>query len=418
MLQAMYNGVSAIQGTQQDMDVIGNNIANVDTTAYKSSTVTFADELSQTLQGASASSSTTGGTNPIQTGTGVRVASIDTVTSQGSLLSTSSPTDMAIQGNGYFVVGSSNTGLAYTRDGHFALDNTGTLVDASTGQNVLGWTASNTGAINTSTSITPASTIQIAVGNESAVQATANASFSGNLQADSATGTTFATNATVYDSLGTAQTVDLTFTAASTSAGSSTWTWSASGNPGLTAPAGTVNQGTLTFDGNGNLVSSTGSLQISPSDGAAANQNVALNFSSVSQVSGSSAVSLGSQDGYPAGSLQSFSVDQNGVITGSFSNGMNKALGQVAMAGFSNPQGLSSIGNNEYAPSPNSGTPVIGAANTGGLGSISSGYLEQSNVDLGNELSNMIVVQNAFEANTKIVTAVDQMLSTLIQMKQ
>ena len=425
MLQAMYNGVSAIQATQEDMDILGNNIANVDTTAYKGSDATFADELSQLIQGGSAGNGSTGGTNPIQTGTGVRISSISTVVSQGSLLSTSSPTDMAIQGNGYFVLASASSGMTYTRDGHFALDNSGRLVDASTGAYVLGWTASGTGKLNSTAQITAASSIQIPIGNQAAVQATQNISLGGNLSADDAAGDTYTTNETVYDSLGQAHTVDVTFTRekeAKTGNGSNVWSWTATPSPAtdksLAPPAGTTNMGTVTFNGNGQLSASTGGLLLNPTGGATAGQQIALNFGSMSQVSGASTVSPTSQDGFPPGSLQSFNVDQNGVITGVYSNGLIRPLGQIAIAGFTNPQGLNAAGDNQYTPSPNSGSANIGPANTLGLGSIATGYLEQSNVDLGTQLSNMVVVQNAFEANTKIVTAVDQMLSTLIQMKQ
>ena len=138
MLQAMYSGISAIEAHQERMDVIGNNIANVNTTAYKAGRVTFQDQLSQTIQGAGAPTVNIGGTNPQQIGLGVRVGSVDTLMAQGGLQSTTRPTDMSIQGNGYFMLGDS-TGVSYTRDGSFSLDSSGTLVNASTGAFVLGW---------------------------------------------------------------------------------------------------------------------------------------------------------------------------------------------------------------------------------------------------------------------------------------
>ena len=420
MLQAMYNGVSAISATQEDMNIIGNDIANVNTTAYKNENVTFADQLSQTLQGASSANGTIGGTNPIQTGTGVKVASISETTSQGSLLSTSSPTDLAIQGNGYFMLANTSSGTSYTRDGHFAVDNSGNLVDASTGEYVLGWQANAQGAIDTSSGVTSSSKIQVAVGKTTAVSPTANISFTGNLSADTAANGSVSATEKVYDSLGEAHDVTITFTRAADASGNptNTWNWTASGDPGLSAASGTTNQGSVTFGSDGTVASQTGSLLLNPTNGAATAQAMNLDFSGVSQVSGTATFGAESQDGYPSGTLQSFSINDQGVISGSFSNGLTRSLGQIAVAGFDNPQGLNKIGNNEYTPTVNSGEAVVSQANTLGLGSISSGYLEQSNVDLGTSLTNMIVAQRAFEANTKIVTAVNSMLGTLIQMDQ
>ena len=263
MLQAMYNGVSAILATQEDLDVIGNNIANVNTTAYKSSTVTFADQLSQTLQGGSADTGTVGGVNPIQVGTGVKVGTVSTLETQGGLLATSAPTDLAIQGNGYFMLSDPSYGVSYTRDGHFGLDNSGNLVNSTSGNYVLGWQANQSGVIDQSQEVGSGSKINIGIGSSTATQATANISYTGNLSADVAAGTTYQRSIKIYDSLGEPHSITLTFTRQAqggSGAASNTWNWSASGDPGLTAPAGSVNQGTVTFDANGNVSAQTGSL--------------------------------------------------------------------------------------------------------------------------------------------------------------
>lgn len=419
MLQAMYNGVSAITATQEQMNVIGNNIANIDTTAYKTQSVTFADQLSQTIQGASADTGSVGGINAIQLGTGVKVASVSTLESQGGLLSTSSPTNLAIQGNGYFMVSDPSYGMTYTRDGNFSLDNSGNLVNSTTGNYVLGWQANTSGTIDQSQTVGPSSTINFGIGSATAVQPTANITYTGNLSADAAAGTTYQRSIKIYDSLGEAHSIMLTFTRqaqSGSSAAGNTWTWTASGDPGLTTPSGAVNQGTVTFDANGNMSAQTGTLSMKNTDGSATPQTMNVSFAATTQVSGQSTLGPQSQDGYPPGSLESFTIDNQGVISGTFSNGLTRSLGQVALASFANPQGLSSTGNNTLIPTANSGQALVGQADTLGLGSIATGYLEQSNVDLGTEFTNMIVAQKSYEANTKIVTTVSSMLDTLIQM--
>ena len=408
MLQAMYSGISAIEAQQQSMDVIGNNIANVNTTAYKAGSVTFQDQLSQTIQGAGAANGNVGGTNPEQIGLGVRVGSIDTLMAQGGLQSTTKPTDMAIQGNGYFMLGSS-TGLSYTRDGSFSLDSNGNLVNAN-GSFVLGWKADVNGNINTTQQISPTSKLSIPVGGLTAVQPTSTIAFGGNLSADSTTTSgTYSRSVKVYDSLGEPQTITLGFTR---DAAANTWDWSASGD------AGAAGSGTISFDTTGKQTASTGSITLTPTDGASASQAIAPDFSAITQISGSSSAAPSSQNGFGPGTLQSFSVDQTGAISGIFNNGLTRVLGQVALSDFPNPAGLERAGNNDFQASINSGLPSVGTALSSGLGQISTGYLEQSNVDLSNEFTNMIVTQRGFQANTKIVSTVDQMLNDVIQMKQ
>jgi flagellar hook protein FlgE len=429
MLQAMFNGVSAISATQTDMNVIGNNISNVDTTAFKSSEVSFADQLSQTVQGASAPTNGGGTTNPIQVGLGVKIGSISVQEAQGGLESTGAPTDMAIQGNGYFMTANPEGAINYQRDGHFAVDSSGQLVDASTGDAVLGYPANASGVIQSSSTITPASTLSVPVGSLTTAQATSSITYAGNLDAASSSSTSYTQSANVYDSLGNTEGVTLTFTPVASDPNS--WTWTAAGSnlssgTSLTTPSGptvanptaaNINQGTVTFNTNGIETGSTGTLQLQ-STNSTTPQNVSLNFGGATQLSQSSSLAPSTQDGYPTGTLQSFTVGSSGTITGVFSNGESLSLGQLALANFSNPAGLSSIGNNQYSETNVSGVAQVGTANSTGLGSISAGYLEQSNVDLATELTNMIVTERSFQANTKVVSTVDTMLNDLIQMKQ
>ncbi len=422
MLQAMYSGISAIEAQQTSMDVIGNNIANVNTTAYKSGRVTFEDQLSQTIQGASTPTANVGGTNPQQVGLGVRVAAIDNVMAQGGLQSTARPTDMAIQGNGYFMEGNTNgAGVSYTRDGSFTLDSNGNLVNGSSGANVLGWKADANGKIDTTQQITSDSKLSIPVGGLTAVQPTSNMAFGGNLSADAtpyvaASGTTPASGTPpytrtikTYDSLGEPANVTLSFTR---NAAANTWDWSASGD------AGASGSGSITFDATGKQTASTGTVTLTPTDGATASQAITPDFGTVTQIAGPSSASPTSQNGYAPGTLQSFSVGDTGAISGIFNNGLTRVLGQIALADFPNDAGLQREGGNSYTTSINSGLPTIGTAQSGSLGKISTGYLEQSNVDLSNEFTSMIVTQRGFQANTKIITTVDQLLNDVIQLKQ
>ncbi len=438
MLQAMFNGVSAIEANQQQMDVIGNNIANVNTTAYKGSSVNFEDQLSQTIQGASSGNGTTvGGTNPKQVGLGVRVGSINTNMEQGGLQAASSPTDLAIQGNGFFMLGEGSNGqVQYTRDGSFTVDNNGNLVNSSNGQYVLGWQSDPaTGKPDTTKQIDGTSHLSIPVGSLTSVFPTSSAVFGGNLSADAlSTDAAYSRSVKVYDSLGKAQNVTLGFTrnaalpqGAPTGAASS-WTWTASGDA-ISGTSGTApntkNTGTIYFDTSGKEIqnadgtsASTGKIELTNTDASTTPQDITPDFSGVTQVSGDSTTAPVSQNGFGPGTLSSFSIDQTGSITGIFNNGQTRILGQIAMANFANPQGLQSAGDNNYDQSINSGLPQVGTAEASGLGQISAGYLEQSNVDLSTEFTNMIVSQRGFQANTKIVTTVDEMLNDVITMKQ
>ena len=409
MLQAMFNGVSAIEAHQEKMDVIGNNIANVSTTGYKAGRVTFEDQLSQTLQGASKSNASTGGTNPQQLGLGVKVASIDTIMTQGGLQSTSRATDMAIQGNGFFMEGNAS-GMFYTRDGSFTLDSSGNLVNSADGSYVLGWSADANGTINSNSQISTASKISVPVGGLTTVNATTNVAYSGNLSADATPADApYTRSIAVYDSLGKAQNLTIAYTR---DAATNTWNWSASGDAGATG------SGQITFDSTGKQTGMTGSVTIAPTDGSTTPQTITPDFSHLTQLAGSTSAAPLSQDGIGPGTLQSFKVDQTGTVTGVFSNGLTRALGQLALASFANPEGMERAGGNKFVESINSGLPQVGAATTAGLGGISTGYLEQSNVDLSTEFTNMIITQRGFQANTKIITTVDQLLDDVIRLKQ
>jgi flagellar hook protein FlgE len=421
MLQALLAGVASIKAQQTRMNVIGNNLANVNTTAYKGSRVTFQDMIAQTIRGASRPNNALGGTNPIQYGLGVLISGTDINGEQGSLSATNRPTDLAIQGSGFFMV-SNGDRMAYTRDGAFDIDADGVLVHRSTGERVLGWTADPaTGVFNENDVVGVNSKLVIPIGQRTAVQVTTTASFAGNLDASEAitpaplppvTDPAWRTaSVRTYDSLGAPQDLTLHFIKSNTGE----WTWQVTSDNGAAVTGG----GTLTFNGQGILTGgSPASITITPPAGGAPAFDVELDFTRIGQLAVESQVQSAGQNGFPPGSLQGFSIGVDGTITGLFTNGLTRPLGRIAMVIFPNANGLERMGNNMWRSTDNSGLPVIGASKSGGRGSINAGFLEQSNIDIGNEFTDLIVTQRGFQANTKVVTTVDEMLQDLINMKR
>lgn len=433
MIQALLAGVSSIKAQQTDLNVIGNNLANVNTTGFKGSDVQFKSMLSQTLQGAEGPQGDAGGTNPIQVGLGTLVGSTSVDQGQGSLNATGVPSDMAIQGNGFFMV-SNGSAISYSRDGSFSLDSNGDLIQNSTGQKLVGWGADNQGKINTASTLTAANSLTIPLGSLNVVQATQNVHLTGNLSGTATSADTWTTTATVYDSLGGATPVTIQYSnrqtppaASGTTPASATASWDWTVYPGTSttgvplASSSDAGKSPIYFDTNGNYVAPTGAPTNTfslPAAGGSAGSTVNLDFSQISQVDTDSSVSLQSQDGYPAGSLSSFSIGKDGTVAGTFTNGLTRPLGQIALATFANTGGLQSDGNNLWQPTANSGSARVESAGGNGTGQINAGFLEQSNVDMSQEFTKLIVTQTAFQANTKIVTTANEMMQTLIAMKQ
>ena len=414
----MLAGVASIKAQQTRMSVIGNNLANINTTAFKSSRVLFQEMLSQTLKGASRPTGGQGGTNATQYGLGVLIGGTDTNNSQGSLNATNRVGDLAMQGNGYFMV-SNGESISYTRDGSFDLDANGDLVHRGTGERVLGWTANPaTGVVDPSQPVDPSSYLRIPLGNRTAVQATTAVTFAGNLDSRSFTvAGSASTTATVrtYDSLGTAHDLVLTMTEGSTS---NNWNYSVAGANGDTVTGGT---GTVTFDAKTGALTSGSPANITVTPATATGIpgfSMSMDFSKFSQVASDTGIQASSQNGYAPGSLSSFSINNDGTIIGLYTNGLTRPVGQLGVAIFPNADGLERTGNNLWRNTDNSGIPVVGSATTGGRGQISSGFLEQSNVDISNEFADLIVTQRGFQANTKIVTVIDELLQDVINMKR
>lgn len=418
-LRSLFSGVSALRNQQTMMDVIGNNIANVNTVGFKSGRATFSELYAQTLQGATRPTALNGGTNPMQVGLGMAVNTIDTMFTQGNIETTGGDYDFALRGSGFFVVNDSGQQL-YTRAGNFQLDGTGRLVNGS-GAVLQGKMANVSGVIPLGTSLED---IVIDKSIKSPAQATSNIDFSGNLDSSADVGEATSTSVSIYDSLGNPIVLTLTYT----KTGANTWDWSASipdpANPTTPTVVGT---GTINFNSDGTLQTSSGwPITITPTSGADP-MSVAFNFGTesaaapgvfagVTQTSGSSSVTTRDQNGYPSGSLETVSVGSDGVISGTFSNGTSLTLAQIMIAEFNNAAGLVRAGDNAYTISGNSGSPAIIDAGT--TTTIYQGALEQSNVDLADEFTKMITAQRGFQASARVITTSDEFLQEVVNLKR
>ena len=428
MLRSLFSAISGLQAHQTKMDTVGNNIANVNTVGYKSSTTVFEDTLSQVLRNGSAPTGTAGGTNPAQVGLGVKVAEITTNFSQGSTQSTGRSSDFMINGDGFFVTKSGNQQL-YTRAGSFDFDGSGRLVTPD-GNVLQGWMATN-GAVNTNG---PVGDLSVPFGQSLAPASTKNSQVAGNISADAvATDPPVQTQATMYDSLGQAHQVSYVFQKTATA---NTWSLNVLDDKGNTmlpttpGPPVTPTLVTVAFDAAGVMTSPTmgapavpGAFQFTPPAATFPSWAgpVTVDLTGMSQFGGkstaiASAPTVGA--GSAQGSLESFSLGNDGTITGVYSNGLRQTIGQLALANFANPGGLTKSGNSSYVVGDNSGTPAIGVAGVGGRGSLQAGALEMSNVDLSQEFTGLIIAQRGFQANSKVITTSDQILQDLVQMKQ
>lgn len=573
MMRSIFAGVSGSRNHQARLDVIGNNIANVNTIGYKSSRMTFQEAFAQTIRsGSSPISGKTGGRNPAQVGLGNLIRSIDVDMTQGGLEGTDKPTDLAIDGDGFFVV-SDGVATKYTRDGSFNLDGEGYLVCPGSGYKVLGWMATN-GKIDKSQPLEP---IRLQLGESMTAQATDLVRYRGNLDAESsdfytleslgiavevaevlnqvaanaasvsgadaqavvnavtdargdidadmqelitaangaftdpsappdsvitairdriadtsaplaypgvaeavadacekvadsvpgataqdivqflakiqttvadvgqaavsaansvdssaspdkvedavagvldsvnvslaaaqATPSEWSTQTEVYDSQGVKHELHLVFTKIE----NNRWAWKAVSD-------GATGEGIIRFrtDGSCDRDSMLQRVTIDPRNGAEI-INITVDFSSVSQFGADSSVTDAVVNGFPSGTLESFKIDPDGTVTGIYSNQQNEVLGQIVLAKFTNPAGLSRDGNNLYSQTPNSGTPNIGAPGDSGRGSIMSNMVEMSNVDLAREFTDLIITLRGFQANARLITTAEEMLQELIQLKR
>ncbi|MGB8098430.1 MAG: flagellar hook protein FlgE [Terracidiphilus sp.] len=406
------------------MNTIANNLANMNTTGFKAQTVNFADLFYQQI-------GESGSGDPLQVGAGTQVASTSTDFSNGTPTSTGVDTDVALQGNGFFVV-SNGTSQYLTNAGDFSIAANGNLITAD-GLNVMGYPAVN-GVVNTNAPLVPINIPQSAI---LPPQATTSFSMTANLNSAGAN-QTFPATETIYDSLGQAHTATITYT----QTGVNTWSYSvalpaADFAAGVSVPV----TGTMTFDANGNLATVTPTGAAGPETvGTAAGdvssipvaftgladqaRNLNMNWNllgtagtpTISQVAAQSAVSASNQNGFASGQYQSFTIGSDGTVTVSYSSGPPLNVGQIALGTVANLQGLQDVGNGDYATTLSSGNAVIGTSGTSGLGTLQNGALENSNVNISQEFSDLIIAQRAFEANSKTVTTFDTITQETIQM--
>ena len=455
MMRSLYSGVSGMQNHQTRLDVIGNNVANVNTTGFKRGRVNFHDMISQQLSGAASPTTEVGGVNPKEVGLGVMVASIDTIFTQGNLQSTGVSTDVAIQGNGFFVLKNGEETF-YSRAGAFGVDSEGTLVNPANGMRVQGWMAEELNGemiLNTAGSTED---LIIPVGTKDPAKATENVNFACNLnkntpeildgasEADIAKGT-WTTEQKIYDSFGNTHMLSVSFTRVT--GNPNQWQATVLIDPdnadttqtrvGLGTTDGTANTFLVNFDNTGTLLSVTDSagnvtnpegeivLQASfnvPESNAdeAGNpyrQTLNINLgtigsqkNTITQSASQSSTKAYYQDGYTMGYLDNFKIDSSGIITGVYSNGTNRVIGQIALATFTNQGGLEKAGENTYVESNNSGLANIGTSGIAGKGSMLAGALEMSNVDLTEQFTDMIVTQRGFQASSKTIQTADTLL--------
>jgi flagellar hook protein FlgE len=452
------------------MDVIGNNISNVNTTGFKRGRVNFQDMISQMRQGPARPNERIGGVNPQQVGLGMQVATIDTIHTQGSLQSTGVKSDVAIQGEGFFVMRAGDESF-YSRAGAFTVDSEGMLVNPANGMRVQGWNAEDVDgqtAINTSASLQD---LVIPVGSKDPAQQTSEVFLASNLNkntplipaganAAQVQDGTWTVEYDIYDSFGGTHTLRIDFTRNVDA--ENQWIGTVSINPeaeealaqqvavggvdtadGQTFIVEFANDGTILSAQNaeGGLVNQdminvqitydvpATSIPIDPETGLPAEGPVTQTFDlnlgqqgafvdAMTQYASESSTRVFSQNGFPMGYLEDYRIDSSGIITGIFSNGNNRELGQIALATFTNPGGLEKSGDTAFQESINSGLANIGTVGVAGKGTIIAGTLEMSNVDLAEQFTDMIVTQRGFQANSRTIQTSDQMLQEVLTLKR
>lgn len=422
--------LSGLEADNTELNTIANNLSNMSTTAYKAEKTNFSDMFYESL-------GTSGSNNPIVVGTGTKVASTTTDTTQGDYDTTgTTASDMAIDGEGYFVVDDASGSQYLTRNGEFTEDTSGHL-ETSSGNTLMGYEATN-GTISSST----LSELTLPTkGSVMSASASTEFTVTANLTSSATTGTSFTSTVDLYDSLGESHVATITYTKSSTT---NEWDYSIS-LPAADYASGTATTvtGTMDFDSSGNLTTVNGStvgtatgdvssisltgLGSGLADGATLGSSTSIgdiswnllnssDGSTLTQTSSASSNTSATPDGYTAGTYESFTVDTDGTIAASYSNGETVTVGQVALATVANEQGLTAEGSSLYKVSSSSGTAAIGTAGSGALGSIKDSALEDSNVDISTEFSQLIIAQRAFQANSKSITTFDSVTETAIGM--
>lgn len=432
ILTSLFSGVTGLNAFGTALSVVGNNVANMNTVGFKDSSVNFSDIVSQSLNGASGGS---------QVGRGVLLSEVRAQFTQGSFETTDNGLDMAIEGDGFFMVRDNSGAQFFSRAGVFSPNQNGLVVNPE-GFFLQGFLADATGNLTAqigdinlaSTTSPPSASTQVDFVANLDSRETIPSAFSVSSPASTSN---FSTSVTVYDSLGNGHLITVYFRKSAEAVSGNTWQWFAVVNGSDNANSANAEvqaNGTLTFRTDGALDTEsaitypTGGFDFS--GGATQNQTIAFDFGTsvttdsgtgldgVTQFGSTSAVLNQTQNGFASGSLQSVSISREGIVTGLFTNGTTRVIAQLALARFNAPDGLDGVGNNLFAVSQSSGQPLIGTANSGGLGAVFANSLELSNVDLAEQFVKMIEFQRGFQANSRIITVTDELLIELVNLKR
>ncbi|GMV60700.1 MAG: flagellar hook protein FlgE [Burkholderiaceae bacterium] len=401
-------GLSGLNIAAKNLDAIGNNVANASTVGYKAARAEFADVFANSLAGGAG----------VQIGIGAQVAAVRQQFSQGNIVTTSNPMDVAINGSGFYRLSTNGT-ISYARNGQFSLDRDGYIVTNS-GARLTGYPADPNGQIVASTPID----LQVSLANI-APRATADARVAINLDSREnvpaaafsiadPTSYNSSTAMTVYDSQGNAHTLTLYFRKSAAN------TWDVYGAADGAVLNGGAALGTMTFGGNGLLPgNATMNASIPLTNGAASPLAFPITFpvSDMTQFGVNFSVSQLQQDGFTTGRLAGFAIGSDGVILGRYTNGQTRAQGQIVLANFVNAQGLAALGGNEWAETSESGQPLVATPGSGNLGTLQSGALEEANVDLTEELVKMITAQRVYQANAQTIRTQDQVMQTIVNLR-
>lgn len=406
MIRSLRTGVSGLKSHQVRMDVTGNNIANVNTLAYKRNRATFSEMLGQGLLGVGRSS---GGTsiNPSSVGLGVAVTSIDQNWSQGALEGTNKQEDLALNGDGFFIARSGDTNLL-TRAGDFTFDKDGKLVTQN-GLAVQGWVFDSEGVIDMSS----LRDVQADWAAADPAKFSENVDVGGNLSTDIAVGESQVISTSVFDEQGKAHNLSIEFTRT----GANTWDYNAQYGGDLAPPPFADVAGALTFDIDGSLPATSIALTWDANYVTGA-PGISVSLDDVTQTSISTTVSVRGQDGYAPGQLDGYGIDPSGVLSLNYSNGQQRPVFQVALATVNNPNGLEQRGGNMYGPTTAAGDLLLGRAGSEFQTAIQAGSLESSNVDLSTEFTEMIIAQRGYQASARIVTTSDEFLQETVALKR
>ena len=412
---ALNSAISALSAQSQALSMVSDNIANADTVGYKTTSASFEDLVTASSSSSAYSSG------------GVAVSGFANITQQGLLAATSTPTNVAIQGSGFFAVSNATSGggTFYTRNGAFTTDNAGFLQE--NGYYLEGWRTDASGNIVGDASASNLQTIDTNIASTSG-SATTKTSFALNLPSDAATGATFTSSMTVYDSLGTANSIQVTWTKTGSNA------WSASfANPTLSSDTSTSTGTTsgsvaITFNSDGSLASTTpspASISVSGWTDGAADSTISLNLGTVGKTDGLTQLASGdttpaidvtsiTSDGLAFGKLSSISIGKDGVVDATYSNEQTIAIYKIAVATFADPNGLNAHSDGIYSATTASGGATLQTSGTNGAGTVYGGELESSTTDTSGQFSNMISAQQAYSAASQVITTVNKMFDTLV----